>query len=552
MKTAADPETTKQVAKEGLTGTPQKLPHLDKVQGAFEGHDLSNVKAYVGGPAAKASKEMGASAYATGDKVAFKEQPDVKTVAHEATHVVQQREGVSLKGGVGEKGDQYEKAADAVAESVGAGKAVQAQLAGSASLESGGVQALGEEQLGHSSNQGQATVIDPNGARESSTPDRGTGNSGRPSGLQFKEEDRRTNDMQIPREELHNEFLKQVNWTEVDLWNLHDSAISLQYCVDKPEIGTKEAPGVIHCALNAATMVVGCLEQAVWVVQRGMELQESQPGDDLDWVGQAFNIVEMMRTTVRVDLSKVWGAVRFVTFRGQCIAQTTDIPTDLEGLVEGIKGRSSGEFRVTMKALVTLMDTLEYYFEDVRTRGGEVGPILMNILKAANGRDRIYLMAVGSAEFLDNLGAVPAFFEMAADNQRYSEAKQNIEFENDPYLDDLVGHIIGLLQTDDLRTVGAAIQAHLDSLGAEHEAKVRYIIGMRGYDDELKIALDYASRGRTCAGEMSLTKLIETIDETANDLAPGVGVKTGTMAELAVDVKVPLPMTGNLASALVG
>jgi len=53
------------------------------------GHDLSNVQAYVGGPAAKASKEIGASAYATGDKVAFKEQPDVKTVAHEAAHVVQ-------------------------------------------------------------------------------------------------------------------------------------------------------------------------------------------------------------------------------------------------------------------------------------------------------------------------------------------------------------------------------------------------------------------------------------------------------------------------------
>ena len=119
MKAVADPENTKQVAKEGLTGTPQKLPHLDKVQGAFEGHDLSNVKAYVGGPAAKAAKEMGASAYATGDKVAFKEQPDVKTVAHEAAHVVQQREGVSLKGGVGEKGDKYEKAADAVAEKVG-------------------------------------------------------------------------------------------------------------------------------------------------------------------------------------------------------------------------------------------------------------------------------------------------------------------------------------------------------------------------------------------------------------------------------------------------
>ena len=140
MKAAADPETTKQVAKEGLSGTPQKLPHLDKVQHAFAGHDLSNVKAYVGGPAAKAAKEMGASAYATGDKVAFKEQPDVKTVAHEAAHVVQQREGVSLKGGVGEKGDPYEKVADAAAEKVVQGKPTSGLL-GAQSSPNGMVQA---------------------------------------------------------------------------------------------------------------------------------------------------------------------------------------------------------------------------------------------------------------------------------------------------------------------------------------------------------------------------------------------------------------------------
>lgn len=122
MNGAEDPEKTKQVAREGLTGTPQQLPHLDKVQLAFAGHDLSNVKAYVGGPAAQAAEQMGASAYAMGDKVAFKQSPDVQTVAHEVTHVVQQRQGVSLKGGVGETGDPYEKEADAVAEKVGEGK----------------------------------------------------------------------------------------------------------------------------------------------------------------------------------------------------------------------------------------------------------------------------------------------------------------------------------------------------------------------------------------------------------------------------------------------
>jgi hypothetical protein len=51
---------------------------------------------------------MGAEAFATGDQVAFGAAPDLHTAAHEAAHVVQQRQGVQLKGGVGEVGDAYE------------------------------------------------------------------------------------------------------------------------------------------------------------------------------------------------------------------------------------------------------------------------------------------------------------------------------------------------------------------------------------------------------------------------------------------------------------
>ena len=73
---------------------------------------------YVGGPAAKATQDMGALAYATGNHVAFGGSPSLHTAAHEAAHVVQQRSGVQLKGGVGEVGDSYERNADAVADDV--------------------------------------------------------------------------------------------------------------------------------------------------------------------------------------------------------------------------------------------------------------------------------------------------------------------------------------------------------------------------------------------------------------------------------------------------
>jgi hypothetical protein len=66
------------------------------------------VQAHVGGPATEGARAMGAQAYATGDRVAFAEVPDLHTAAHEAAHVVQQRGGVQLKGGVGESGDAYE------------------------------------------------------------------------------------------------------------------------------------------------------------------------------------------------------------------------------------------------------------------------------------------------------------------------------------------------------------------------------------------------------------------------------------------------------------
>jgi hypothetical protein len=71
---------------------------------------------------------MGAQAFATGDKVAFGGAPDLHTAAHEAAHVVQQRDGVQLAGGVGRDGDEHERHADAVADRVVKGQSAEALL----------------------------------------------------------------------------------------------------------------------------------------------------------------------------------------------------------------------------------------------------------------------------------------------------------------------------------------------------------------------------------------------------------------------------------------
>ncbi len=111
-----------QVAATGFSGSAASLPHLNRIQQSF-GVDLSGVQAYVGGDAAAACQRIGAQAYASGNQIAFKEQPSLELAAHEAAHIVQQRSGkVQLAGGVGQVGDKYENHADAVAAEVAAGR----------------------------------------------------------------------------------------------------------------------------------------------------------------------------------------------------------------------------------------------------------------------------------------------------------------------------------------------------------------------------------------------------------------------------------------------
>ena len=143
-------------ASSGTSGGSGMLPHFEAIQSSFGSHDVSGVNAFSGGAASEAAANIGAEAYATGNNVVFGSAPDLHTAAHEAAHVVQQASGVSLYGGVGEEGDQYEKHADAVADRVVQGNSAQDLLdsftgtssssAGGQGTSTGSVQMLVEDQ----------------------------------------------------------------------------------------------------------------------------------------------------------------------------------------------------------------------------------------------------------------------------------------------------------------------------------------------------------------------------------------------------------------------
>jgi Domain of unknown function (DUF4157) len=87
---AGDPASVHRVAASGVSGAGSARPHLDRIQEASgPAHDVTGVRAHVGGEAGEASERMGAS----GEQVAFRDAPDLHTVAHEAAHVIQQRPG---------------------------------------------------------------------------------------------------------------------------------------------------------------------------------------------------------------------------------------------------------------------------------------------------------------------------------------------------------------------------------------------------------------------------------------------------------------------------
>lgn len=131
----------------GTATSSHALPHAEAIQASFGHHDVSGVKAHTGSEASRSADAMGAQAYASGNHVVFGGSPSLHTAAHEAAHVVQQRSGVQLKGGVGEVGDPYERHADAVADLVVQGKSAAGLLDGMAGGAGGGAPGAGAVQM---------------------------------------------------------------------------------------------------------------------------------------------------------------------------------------------------------------------------------------------------------------------------------------------------------------------------------------------------------------------------------------------------------------------
>ncbi|GHJ45261.1 hypothetical protein Cs7R123_26030 [Catellatospora sp. TT07R-123] len=115
-------------------GSPMPAGLRTDMESRFGGADFSSVRLHTGGPAADSAASVQAQAYTVGDEIVLGAgREDVHsdagrhTVAHELTHVLQQRggavDGTEQGGGVrvSDPGDRFERAAEANAAAVLAG-----------------------------------------------------------------------------------------------------------------------------------------------------------------------------------------------------------------------------------------------------------------------------------------------------------------------------------------------------------------------------------------------------------------------------------------------
>jgi hypothetical protein len=119
-------DDTRAIAARGVSGSGGPLPFLAELKPLFgaSGSVLDGVRSHVNPGAVQAARAIGADAYATGNDIVFAVEPTRELVGHEAAHIVQQRAGVSLSGGVGAVGDPYEQQADQVGALVASGQSV--------------------------------------------------------------------------------------------------------------------------------------------------------------------------------------------------------------------------------------------------------------------------------------------------------------------------------------------------------------------------------------------------------------------------------------------
>lgn len=108
---------TLEIASSGFGEPGKPLPPL--LQRAFGPYDLSSVQVHQGPKAQQAAKALQATAYTRGEHIVVGDSPSLHTLAHEAAHVVQQRNPqAGLGQGLSEPGQSSELHADAVASRV--------------------------------------------------------------------------------------------------------------------------------------------------------------------------------------------------------------------------------------------------------------------------------------------------------------------------------------------------------------------------------------------------------------------------------------------------
>lgn len=106
------------IARWGVQGPSDSVPYQSQLEGHVDQETLSTVEVHTDQRARQATRKLGARAYTVGNQIAFRSTPDPETVAHEVAHVVQQRSGGRPEGGVGRRGDRFERAADRFAAEV--------------------------------------------------------------------------------------------------------------------------------------------------------------------------------------------------------------------------------------------------------------------------------------------------------------------------------------------------------------------------------------------------------------------------------------------------
>jgi hypothetical protein len=125
----------------GICDGGKALPHQPALQRAFGRHSLAGVRAHIGPSdgADVATLQLNAKAFAHGEEVVFRSHPDLASAAHEATHVLQQRAGVSAE--EARRADSpSERTAALVANRVAAGKGAEDVLDASLGTRRSGAQ----------------------------------------------------------------------------------------------------------------------------------------------------------------------------------------------------------------------------------------------------------------------------------------------------------------------------------------------------------------------------------------------------------------------------